>query len=556
MSKRSKTKIQDRTWNDLARERPLPIRFVLLPSRRTSKSLCPAFQVDLGGFKVTRILDPEHRQPFVSLGAILLASGLGLVTGLLELRLDRAEGDYDTSLAGLEPWDEIWSPLHVARSVSIRLGFGSKLSGLLESVSAQAWSLDEGSQGLTHNWIIPPSFLDPGLYSTASLLAASVPRVQLLPRGQLVKTLVSPQQRSEALSKGPSSSSSSSSSFPSSFPAGEDPSPPSSSDPVARSSIQRLVLSHEQTLTRWSVKIYEALDSISKLGDLSEKAGASRSEGVEEEEGEERTEPADGPGRGVDPGVFVDESLLYDLPDQVSVVFLLQSMIQTHSTCSSGQGEALGNEDGNVESDWQHRQQQQVVLHHPDFVLTRQEAELGRTSRRRVSGGGQVGKGGNDDRLDRLLVEIKLKAAMVQCLTDLHVSFKRRPNLGPYLGNVLQDPPEEPRAVESVSDTLKAMEERINERVKSESNQLSKRLGEAATVELMRSSLERLERGLEILEAKLTTSDGLVGQTDQAGTLEGRSFRVTKPGPNLSLLETMLIIAISLAFTIWFGPDP
>jgi hypothetical protein len=54
------------------------------------------------------ILDPEHREPFVSLGALFLAAGITPAEGLLRFELRRDRLDYDLSLAGLEPFDEIW----------------------------------------------------------------------------------------------------------------------------------------------------------------------------------------------------------------------------------------------------------------------------------------------------------------------------------------------------------------------------------------------------------------------------------------------------------------
>ncbi|KAN0066263.1 hypothetical protein ACQY0O_000357 [Thecaphora frezii] len=195
-------------WTHLSNQRPVRLRFVLLPCRRSTKALCPVLQATLtspdGGVAhtVTRILDPEHRQPYVSLGALLLASGRSVVSGLLEMGLRRERGDYELHLAGVEPFDELWAPLPRAAAVARALGLQHRLATLLDRRNGLAWSLDEGEAGVVHNWRAPPADVDPAVYSTDALLAARIGHVHLLPNGEAVRTLLSEAQRTAILRAG------------------------------------------------------------------------------------------------------------------------------------------------------------------------------------------------------------------------------------------------------------------------------------------------------------------------------------------------------------------
>ncbi|KAJ1027318.1 hypothetical protein NDA18_003327 [Ustilago nuda] len=135
-------------WQRLEARRPLPLRFVLSLSCRPNASLCPCLQVDLQSttvsgryFTVTRILDPEHRVPYISLTPLLLASGLSLIEGLLRFSIPLTS--YDLSLAGLEPFDDFWVSLPLARSIATELDLLPSLAATLDPKAALAWSLDE-----------------------------------------------------------------------------------------------------------------------------------------------------------------------------------------------------------------------------------------------------------------------------------------------------------------------------------------------------------------------------------------------------------------------------
>jgi len=262
-----------KTWSDLSARRPLPIHFVLLPSKRSASSgssvdgggsisasggsplqehskkkskkggtsnavpsssaknasafsnLTPAWacHVPRGalpgaasllrqesgaigeiqsqistvasaslascGSSVTiwRILDPEHREPFVSFGALCEACGLSAMEGLVyfadilcrpvhrppsssagstsaETTLPSPQNPslrglspppsgaslIDLSLAGLEPCAELWIPLPAARKVAASCGVLEQLALLLSWSTRHAWSLDEGDGGVIH----------------------------------------------------------------------------------------------------------------------------------------------------------------------------------------------------------------------------------------------------------------------------------------------------------------------------------------------------------------------------------------------------------------------
>lgn len=67
-----------------------------------------SFHWILSWLSTHRILDPEHREPFITLGGIFAAAGLTPIEGLLRFDLHRGRGHFDVSLAGLEPRDELW----------------------------------------------------------------------------------------------------------------------------------------------------------------------------------------------------------------------------------------------------------------------------------------------------------------------------------------------------------------------------------------------------------------------------------------------------------------
>ncbi|GAA5934899.1 hypothetical protein JCM10213_007891 [Rhodosporidiobolus nylandii] len=141
--------------------------------------------------EVVRTLDPENREPFVSLSRLFLACSLSPLEGLLRFSLDPLS--FSLSLGGLGPFLDLWLPLSPAREIAAELGRLDELDGLLEWDTRAAWSIEDREEGgVVHNWKIPSSHLDPQTYSTSLMLSTPFPRLVLLSAGQQVRTLLPP----------------------------------------------------------------------------------------------------------------------------------------------------------------------------------------------------------------------------------------------------------------------------------------------------------------------------------------------------------------------------
>ncbi|GAA6058356.1 hypothetical protein JCM3770_005852 [Rhodotorula araucariae] len=141
--------------------------------------------------EVFRLIDPEHREPFVSLGRLFLACLITPVDGILRFHLDRLE--YSTELAGLAPVLDLWVTLRVARKVAAELGVLDELAALLESETRGAYSVEDKEEGgLVHNWKIGSDRIPPDEYSTHAMLSTTFPRIHLLAPGSQVRTLLPP----------------------------------------------------------------------------------------------------------------------------------------------------------------------------------------------------------------------------------------------------------------------------------------------------------------------------------------------------------------------------
>ncbi|GAA5938514.1 hypothetical protein JCM3775_002150 [Rhodotorula graminis] len=189
----------------------LPLSFRLLRplGTGTSPSICLSVQLPLANqgasaasdtedlrhgpssptVEVLRLIDPEHREPFVSLDRILLACAVTPIEVLLRYDLDRL--DYSTTLAGLAPFLDLWTPLKTARKIAADLGRLDELAALLEWETRGAYSCEDKEEGgIVHNWKIASDQIPPDEYSTASMLATPFPRIHLLPAGAQVRTLL------------------------------------------------------------------------------------------------------------------------------------------------------------------------------------------------------------------------------------------------------------------------------------------------------------------------------------------------------------------------------
>ncbi|PRQ71877.1 hypothetical protein AAT19DRAFT_9992 [Rhodotorula toruloides] len=146
---------------------------------------------EVAAVEVLRILDPEHQEPFVSLGRLFLACSVTPLEGLLLFELDSLA--YDVALGGLAPVPDIWVPLKTAREVADSLGRLDELAALLDWQTRRAWSVEDKEEGgLVHNWKISSDLIDPQDYSTASMLDTPFARIELLPPGSQVRTLLPP----------------------------------------------------------------------------------------------------------------------------------------------------------------------------------------------------------------------------------------------------------------------------------------------------------------------------------------------------------------------------
>lgn len=70
---------------------------------------------------------------------------------------------------------------------------------MLDPKTTLAWSLDELELRLSHNWRVPQQWVDSTAYSTDAMIKRGFDRVQMLPRGQQVTTLVSGEMRSRVV---------------------------------------------------------------------------------------------------------------------------------------------------------------------------------------------------------------------------------------------------------------------------------------------------------------------------------------------------------------------
>ncbi|TNY22421.1 hypothetical protein DMC30DRAFT_415089 [Rhodotorula diobovata] len=156
----------------------------------------PADEQPTAVVEVLRLIDPEHREPFVSLGRIFLACGVTPAEGLLRFRLDRL--DYSTTLGELAPLLDLWVPLRTARRVAAELSVLDELAALLEWPTRGAYSVEDKEEGgLVHNWRIASDRIPSDEYSTARMLSCVLfstpfPRLHLLPPGAQVRTLLPP----------------------------------------------------------------------------------------------------------------------------------------------------------------------------------------------------------------------------------------------------------------------------------------------------------------------------------------------------------------------------
>ncbi|CAO1634367.1 unnamed protein product [Parajaminaea phylloscopi] len=226
-------------WQSLQDHRPLPLRWLLVPSQRllprTSKDKAAKRDFRDGPIRgadvymtavlavqdptlasrsllIMRTIDATPAKAFVSLTAMCLYAGISPLHACLWLGIKRRRssgGDEDLhfetdgAMLGSQPHGcqgELWVRVGVARKVAKTLGIDAQVAGLLAPHSGVC-SIDEGVSGkIVHNWLpVAPSLAAPDI-STASLLAHSFQSVQFLPQARRTieptyTTLISQEQR-------------------------------------------------------------------------------------------------------------------------------------------------------------------------------------------------------------------------------------------------------------------------------------------------------------------------------------------------------------------------
>ncbi|KAM0790130.1 hypothetical protein ACM66B_005454 [Microbotryomycetes sp. NB124-2] len=114
---------------------------------------------------------------------------------------------FDTTLAGLAPFLDMWVPLREARAVAKKLGRMDELAALLEWDTRKAFSVhDKEESGLVHNWRIASDRLDPQRYSTKAMLSVTFPRLHMLPSSTQVRTLMPEALENSTATKTPAQS--------------------------------------------------------------------------------------------------------------------------------------------------------------------------------------------------------------------------------------------------------------------------------------------------------------------------------------------------------------
>ncbi|KAG0142080.1 hypothetical protein CROQUDRAFT_50815 [Cronartium quercuum f. sp. fusiforme G11] len=194
---------------------PLPLRFALLPTYtfRLDAPLVPVLYVRFPGevssslphappasssppslntsfIDVVRILDPEHRSPFIALGRLLALVQPVSISPLAALdvlrELPKASGNlkpvYSLLLNGLAPFPDLWITLPLARDIAKRYGLlqsddSGLLAHLLDWQTRAVWSVVTLSSArtsvrtgeLVSNWRVPEDVLILRDYSISSL---------------------------------------------------------------------------------------------------------------------------------------------------------------------------------------------------------------------------------------------------------------------------------------------------------------------------------------------------------------------------------------------------
>ncbi|SAL97469.1 hypothetical protein [Absidia glauca] len=170
---------------------PLPIRFRLLynwtqgldqdPLLQHKVSMYPSFQVELHDTPIYRLIDhtlitmnlQQRRQHWISAGQLWKACGLTLTEGLFLFQLAPSHYQLDFLIPSF-PYQDVWVPLTLARSMATTLGVLDDLAWFLDdSVLSKVESADHADRlEMVHNWRILG--IPNTSYSTRALLDYSL----------------------------------------------------------------------------------------------------------------------------------------------------------------------------------------------------------------------------------------------------------------------------------------------------------------------------------------------------------------------------------------------
>lgn len=197
----------------------VPVLYVRFPINSTSTLNANSSSPNLNTsyIDIIRILDPEHHEPFISIGRLLSLiqpnpispiTAIEILKDLNQSLIKSSSTNYNQSfkpiysllLNGLAPFPDLWVNLKLARQFSIRFGLlkvndsNQKEEGLLASLldwdSRAIWSVVTLSSvkepirtgELVSNWRIPEDVLPLRDYSLASLQETSFNKLELRPQ--------------------------------------------------------------------------------------------------------------------------------------------------------------------------------------------------------------------------------------------------------------------------------------------------------------------------------------------------------------------------------------
>lgn len=156
--------------------------------RKLKTRIYPAFESELNGVSIFRLVDHELEHHYISAGQLWRACGLTLTEGLFLFELKASEYQVDF-LQPCFPWCDVWVRLDTASHMVSLLGVETQLDPLL-SIPDTIFSSDNCARNeLVHNW--RAASIPSALYSTRALLDASLDGIELLENTRKIRTQIS-----------------------------------------------------------------------------------------------------------------------------------------------------------------------------------------------------------------------------------------------------------------------------------------------------------------------------------------------------------------------------